>query len=214
MKFEFIGGQVALDFVNTASRRESGPLMDRLETYADLVEWGEAAKALPDCVPEDLLKAAAEHPEDAARTLHEARELRESLYRIFRAFAASTDAPSAPTDDMARLNAIFRRANAHRTLYCSNAISNIVGAPTFDWKWDQSGAELDRVYWPVALAAADLLTAGDSRRIKECGGANCNWLFLDHSKNCSRRWCTMEDCGSKVKAKRHYHRQKESHVSG
>lgn len=208
MKFEFIGGQAALDFVNTASRRDTGQIKDRLESYSDLVAWATAAHALPDCVPADLEKAAAEHPAAAARTLEEARELRESLYRIFRAFAAGAGAPSAPAGDMARLNDMFRRANAHRTLCCNTP--NTVGAPTFDWKWDQSGAELDRVLWPVVLAAADLLTAGDPQRIKECGGEHCNWLFLDQSKNRSRRWCTMQDCGNKVKARRHYHRQKES----
>ena len=212
MKFEFVGGQLALDFVNTASRRDAGPLYERLKTYTDLVEWAAAAYALPDTVPGELEKAAAAHPQAAAKTLEEARVLRESLYRIFRAFAAGPEAPAAPADDMARLNAVFRRANAHRTLCCAHP--NTVGAPTFDWKWDDGGAELDRVLWPIALASADLLTAGDWQRIKECGGDNCNWLFLDQSKNRSRRWCTMEDCGSKVKSKRHYDRQKETaHVA-
>ena len=208
MKFEFVGGQLALDFVNTASHREVGPLNERLKSYGDLVEWAAAAHALPDSVPGVLEQAAAAHPAAAAQALEEARALRESLYRIFLAFAGGPDAPAAPADDMARLNTMFRRANMHRTLCCGGP--NTVGAPTFDWKWDQSGADLDRVLWPVALASADLLTAGDWQRIKECGGNNCNWLFLDQSKNRSRRWCTMEDCGSKVKARRHYHKQKET----
>ena len=212
MKFEFVGGQLALDFVNTASRRDVGPLNERLQSYSDLVEWAALAKALPDAVPGDLEKAAAAHPAAAERTLNEARELRESLYRIFRAFAAGPEAKAAAADDMARLNAVFRRANSHRTLCCGGP--NTVGAPTFDWKWDDGGAELDRVLWPIALAAAELVTSSDPQRIKECGGDNCNWLFLDQSKNRSRRWCTMEDCGSKVKSKRHYHRQKETaHVA-
>ncbi|MBI1731233.1 MAG: ABATE domain-containing protein [Gammaproteobacteria bacterium] len=212
MKFEFIGGQPALDFVNTASRRDIGPFKERLENYGDLVDWAEEAKALPNQVPGDLRKAASQHPAAAARVLEDARTLREALYRIFRAFAATTNINSASAEDMALLNAVFRRANEHRTLCCSQMMiaPNTNGAPTFDWKWDEGGAELDRVLWPVALAAADLVTAGDPQRIKECGGDNCNWLFLDQSKNRSRRWCTMEDCGSKVKAKRHYHRQKQS----
>jgi predicted RNA-binding Zn ribbon-like protein len=212
MKFEFVGGQLALDFVNTASRRDVGPLKERLNSYDDLVDWAEEARALPDQVPGDLRKAAEQHPKAAARVLEDARTLREALYRIFRAFAATTNIHSASAEDMALLNSVFRRANEHRTLCCSQMklAANTHGAPTFDWKWNECGAELDRVLWPVALAAADLVTAADPQRIKECGGNNCNWLFLDQSKNRSRRWCTMEDCGSRVKAKRHYHKQKET----
>jgi predicted RNA-binding Zn ribbon-like protein len=207
MQFEFIGGQLALDFVNTASNRslpgESLELREHLNAYGDLVAWATEAHALPSCAPGDLIKAAAQHPKVASRTLEEARAFRESLYRIFTAFGAGKEAPAA---DMDRLNQLFRRANAHRTLTCNDG--NTHGAPTFDWAWDASNAELDRVLWPVALAAAELLTSGDPQRLKECGGDHCNWLFLDQSKNRSRRWCTMEDCGSKVKAKRHYHRQR------
>ena len=210
MQFEFIGGQLALDFVNTASHRpapgETEALRDRLQSYGDLVAWAAAARALPDCAPGDLEKAARQHPKIAARTLEDARAFRESLYRIFTAFAAGKDAPAAAAADMQRLNEVFRRANAHRTLSCNTPGTH--GAPTFDWAWDAASAELDRVYWPVALAAAELLTSGDPQRLKECGGDHCNWLFLDQSKNRSRRWCTMQDCGNKVKAKRHYHRQR------
>lgn len=197
--FEFLGGQLALDFVNTASAREVGPLKDRLGSYSDLVAWADQAQALPDCAPGDLTKAALQHPRIAARTLEDARALRESLYRILKAFAAGVPAPAA---DMERLNELFRRANAHRTLCCNTP--NTRGAPTFEWAWDANAAELDRVFWPVVLAAADLLTAGEPARLKECGGHDCSWLFLDQSKNRSRRWCSMQDCGNRVKAKRHY----------
>ena len=210
MQFEFIAGQLALDFVNTGSNRGpdgvTDPAHERLGAYADLVAWAAAAHALPDCAPADLVKAAAQHPKIAARTLEDARAFRDALYRIFTAFAAGKDAPAAPAEDMERLNALFRRANAHRTLCCNNP--NTHGAPTFEWAWDASSAELDRVIWPVVLAAAELLTSGDPQRLKECGGDHCSWLFLDQSKNRSRRWCTMQDCGNKVKAKRHYHRQR------
>ena len=207
MQFEFIGGQLALDFVNTASHRpapgETEELREHLGSYGDLIAWATEARALPDCAPGDLEKAARQHPKIAARTLEDARAFRESLYRIFTAFAASGSAPDA---DMARLNELFRRANAHRTLSCNDNKTH--GAPTFDWAWDASSAELERVIWPVVLAAAELLTSGDPQRLKECGGDHCNWLFVDQSKNRSRRWCTMQDCGNKVKARRHYHRQR------
>jgi predicted RNA-binding Zn ribbon-like protein len=56
----------------------------------------------------------------------------------------------------------------------------------------------------AAVAAYDLLFTADLDRLGRCpteeGG--CGWLFLDHSRNRSRRWCRMADCGAEVKARR------------
>jgi predicted RNA-binding Zn ribbon-like protein len=64
--------------------------------------------------------------------------------------------------------------------------------------------------WPIVDAAADLLVRGEPERIKTCGSATCGWLFLDLSRNRSRRWCDMKDCGNRAKARRHYARRKET----
>jgi predicted RNA-binding Zn ribbon-like protein len=66
------------------------------------------------------------------------------------------------------------------------------------------------VLWPVVLAAADLLTSGDRARIHECAGPGCGWLFLDTSRNRRRRWCTMQGCGNRAKARRFYERARDS----
>ena len=61
--------------------------------------------------------------------------------------------------------------------------------------------------WPVAWSAAELLAQGPLERIRECPGQDtCGWLFLDLSKNASRRWCDMRVCGNRAKARRHYER--------
>jgi predicted RNA-binding Zn ribbon-like protein len=63
------------------------------------------------------------------------------------------------------------------------------------------------VLWPVSWSAAELLTHGPLDRIRECPGqGNCGWLFLDVSKNASRRWCDMRVCGNRAKARRHHAR--------
>ncbi|HYR09186.1 MAG TPA: CGNR zinc finger domain-containing protein, partial [Longimicrobium sp.] len=77
----------------------------------------------------------------------------------------------------------------------------------FAWGWEE-GAELDRVLWPVVRDAAELLVSGDLRRVGKCCGDNCDWLYLDTSRNRSRRWCDMQSCGNRAKARRHYHRAK------
>ncbi len=46
-------------------------------------------------------------------------------------------------------------------------------------------------------------------RVRRCGGANCDWLFMHNSRNHSRRWCDMGSCGNRAKARRYYARHKE-----
>ncbi|MGH7124521.1 MAG: CGNR zinc finger domain-containing protein, partial [Stellaceae bacterium] len=77
----------------------------------------------------------------------------------------------------------------------------------FTWAWDDEPA-LDRMLWPIVRSATQLLTAAELSRVKQCAGRGCSWLFLDTSKNGSRRWCEMEVCGSRSKARAYYARRK------
>ena len=85
-------------------------------------------------------------------------------------------------------------------------------ADSFTWEWTGDEAALDRMLWPVVGSAADLLTSEDLDRVGECQGDGCGWLFIDMSRNHSRRWCDMGDCGNRAKARRHYRRKKASLV--
>ena len=58
----------------------------------------------------------------------------------------------------------------------------------------------------AALDAARLLTSPERERVRECGDALCGWLFVDSSRNLSRRWCNMQGCGNRNKARRFYRR--------
>ena len=68
------------------------------------------------------------------------------------------------------------------------------------------GPPLDRALWAIAWSAAGLLTDGEVGRVKQCAGPGCGWVFFDESGR--RRWCAMEDCGNRAKARRHYARAK------
>ena len=57
-----------------------------------------------------------------------------------------------------------------------------------------------------------LLSSGNLRRLRIC--PNCNWLFLDRSRNSSRLWCDMAVCGNRQKAKRHYLRHRAPERGG
>jgi len=76
------------------------------------------------------------------------------------------------------------------------------------WLWAEGGKALDCVLWPIARSAADLLTEGPLGAIRRCEGKGCGWLFLDTSRNRTRRWCDMRICGNRAKARRHHERMK------
>jgi predicted RNA-binding Zn ribbon-like protein len=69
------------------------------------------------------------------------------------------------------------------------------------WIEQSADALLARVAW----SAVTLLRTGPLDRVREC--PSCGWLFLDTSRNGRRRWCSMDTCGSRDKARRYYQRR-------
>jgi len=183
---DLVGGDVALDFVNTASGRSDGPLREKLRTYGDLVTWAERVGIVDARLAARLRSSAADSPRKAEAVLERARALRESVYRVF------VDGDTRP-EDMALLSKEAGLAAAVRLL--------VPEPDGFGYAWPETD-DAERVLWPVAAAVADLLTSPDSQRVKECAADNCNWLFLDMSRNRSRRWCDMKVCGNRAKARR------------
>ncbi len=194
--FEFSGGHLCLDFANTLTDRETRP-QEQLNGYRDLVAWGQQAGIVPPEEGQALLVAAGRRSTEAAGVLREARVLREAIYRVFAAIAAG-DRPGEA--DLAVLNAALARALAHARI--------VRTAEGFVWGWAAEAEALDRPLWPVARSAAELLVSGELAAVRECASASCNWLFMDFSRNQSRRWCDMKSCGNREKARRHYERKK------
>jgi predicted RNA-binding Zn ribbon-like protein len=83
----------------------------------------------------------------------------------------------------------------------------VAGREAYVFAWPESD-RLEQLIWPVALSAAELLTSEERPRVKECAADDCNWLFLDMSRNRSRRWCDMKVCGNRAKARRFSERHK------
>lgn len=190
---ELAGGHLALDFANTAGVHGPEPESEWLTGYADLVWWSLRAAAIAEDEAESLLAMGDDRREDAAAVFRRAIALRETMYRVFSPICHGA---CADENDLAVLNAELQRAMPHLRV--------VREGEAYAWSWE--GDELDRVLWPVARAAAELLTSGDLARIGECQGDRCEWLYLDTSRNRSRRWCVMSDCGNRAKARRHYHR--------
>jgi predicted RNA-binding Zn ribbon-like protein len=196
-------GRLCLGFVNTFHPRYGRHIHDALAGYADLVAWNRSVGMLIEEQEQDLLRAADAHPGEALGVFERAVTWRETIYRVFSAVAAG----SAPQgEDLVILHAAFVEAMARASLSSASR--------EFSWEWragEESGRgeELTLLFWPVALSTIELLTsAKEWGRIKECPG--CGWLFLDSSKTGNRRWCSMDECGSRAKMRRQYARKRAS----
>jgi predicted RNA-binding Zn ribbon-like protein len=199
---DLVGGALCLDFVNTGSSRREGPFRERLQDYEDVLVWSRRVGLLEQPEFTALQEEAARRPAAAARVLERARTLREAIYRMF---SARSQRKAPRGEDVDELNSALSDAGRLRR------IKRV--ADDWVWSWDYGEEALAWPLWPVAQSAAELLTEADPARIKECGSANCNWLFYDVSKNRSRRWCDMKDCGNRAKQRRHRSRTSGSRNS-
>jgi predicted RNA-binding Zn ribbon-like protein len=197
IEFDFDSGKLCLDFTNTADWHASPTPDERLNSYHDLLLWGRAANVLDESELQRLEEATRTNPDDVKKVFERAIELREVLYRIFSSVAQQETPEQA---DLDLFNVALQEALAHLRL---------TGATDgFKLNWDNAGKALDRMLWPVVQSAVDLLSSDDLSRVGECADdRGCGYLFYDTSRNHSRRWCSMESCGNRAKAMRHYERQ-------
>jgi predicted RNA-binding Zn ribbon-like protein len=180
-----VGGHLALDFANTVDD-PGGP--------ADFDHLGDVERALAWARHYGVLdQSSLQHADPAAQAdLRRLHQLRETVQSGFTAVAHGEPFPASVWRELRQAVA---DAIAHADLA---AVPDRV-----ELCWPGGG--LDGVGDAVAQAAYTLLTGGQLTRIKRC--AECHWLFLDQSKNGSRRWCSMEDCGTSTKMRRYVARR-------
>jgi predicted RNA-binding Zn ribbon-like protein len=205
--FELTAGARCLDFVNTlGNRRGPKPLEEHLAAYADLVDFAFQAGDLTADAAAALRAAGAGRPDEAGRVLDRAVALREALYRIFDPLARSG---GADADGLAGLNAELRRALGHARIERRDE--------GYALAWEPPGSgppELDTPLWPVARSAMELLLEADLSRLGECDSDTCGFLFLDTTRNKSRRWCDTRVCGNRARVRAHRHRRAGSGRAG
>jgi predicted RNA-binding Zn ribbon-like protein len=195
-----LGGAQCLDFVNSIETRAGHAPEDFLTSYPDLVRWGQHAGLISDATATELIARAAADEPAAQETLLQALGLRAALHRLFIAVATRLDPDPV---DLEQLQRVYVDALSGATL--------VPEGERLTWDWRPIEQRLDQLLWPVARSAVELLTTGDPRRIKVCENPyGCGWLFYDGSKNGSRRWCSMEGCGSQVKMRRQYAKRRVS----
>ncbi len=186
-----VGGDVALDFANT---EDGDPPEECLCGYGDLVAWSVWVGLLSGGEGERLAAEAEGRPGEADEAYRDALTLRGALQGVFRA-VAEDEAPALR--DLETLRLYEREALTRAGL--------VREGRSFRWEWEDP-RDLSGMLWPVAHAAAGLLTSGNLDRLKLCAG--CYWVFLDASRNRSRRWCTMEVCGTDEKKRRYVEKRR------
>jgi predicted RNA-binding Zn ribbon-like protein len=191
--FELVAGHVALDLVNTLDNRfsENGP-DELLASYDDLLRFASQSGLLTGSQAKKLKSL------DASEALRQAIELREALAAIA---YAQLDGKVLSAPALATLENYFKQASLHRHLIADHR------RPV--WRWLGLDSQADAPVWLLAQAAEDFLLSEVSLKLRCCASASCRWLFLDTSKNCTRRWCDMKVCGNRMKARRFYARKAE-----
>jgi predicted RNA-binding Zn ribbon-like protein len=202
-RFKLRGGVACLDFVNTVGSRLADHPSEYLRSYEDLLDWSRQAGLLAPEETEDLSRQAALDPEGTQETLSRALALREAIHRVISSAIAGE---SQDESDMSALNRELSISLSHLRVMPADG--------AYGWGWDRSGdnggPRLDSPLWPVAQSAAELLTSPKLSRVKLCAGEGCGWVFLDESRNNSRRWCDSRDCGNRERVRRHLARKRAS----
>ena len=193
-QFELTGGALCFDFANTVdSRCAPKQRVDNLTGYAALASWASQSGVVSERKANDLARAAEKQSDAAGKVFRKAVELRQTIYRVFSAIAGCG---RPPEPDLLLLGSYAQEAFSHMRLAAKGN--------GFEWTLDQpSHDSLMTLLWPIVKSAVELLVSGDLARVRECAANNCGWLFMDRSRNQSRRWCDMKICGNREKVRRH-----------
>jgi predicted RNA-binding Zn ribbon-like protein len=188
-----VGGNLALDFVNTCAGPRHGPAdTEWLSSYEDFAAWSRhAGVGHPSAAPSETAPRPA-----AIAAFARVQACRDDMYEIFLALG---DDSAPPDPALRRLHLAYVEALAQGQL--------VGGTEGYAWTWNPGSGPLAPL-WPIVAAAVELLTHGTADHIKPCRA--CRFLFIDRSKNGSRRWCSMDDCGKAAKIARYLRRRSDA----
>jgi predicted RNA-binding Zn ribbon-like protein len=196
LNLDLKSGHPALEFTNTVSNHASEHPGEALFKYEDLLAWAKRVGWLPGKQVEELTHKAVSHPKEAMVVFVKSLELREAIYRIF---VAQTKDKSPTEDDLATLNAVLAQLTSGAQV--------VHQASGFEWQWNFDETALEAPLRMIALSAVNLMTSEHLQWVGQCADEDgCGWLFVDTSKNHSRRWCDINDCGNRAKQRRYQKR--------
>lgn len=189
--YQLVGGHPALDLVNTLDWRfREGDTEELLTTYSDVLSFAEQSELLTAAEARRLERATG--TESGRKTaLLAVRALREALAEVL---YARLDGRKPADMSVRTLDRLFKSAQGSRTLRWSG--------DGMRWEWPAANADLDLALLKLAQSAEELVTGEQIESVRDCAKPDCRWLFLDTSKNHTRRWCDMKLCGNRMKARR------------
>lgn len=188
--FELVGGHPALDLVNTLDWRfRDGQPEELITDFADVIRFVVQCESITGAEGRCLLRSTGTNK--AVHLLAKTRELREAAAQVL---YASVDHSGPPLEAVRALEGCFKDAEAHLKLSWSEN--------RLQWAFPAVSPAPELPLWILSLKVAQLTTSGDMGLVRACSDPHCRWLFLDTSKNHSRRWCDMKICGNRMKARR------------
>ena len=197
LPFKYVGGDPAIDLVNTVDWTPRGLVDERLTDYDRLTRWADGAGVITSRLAAQLRTLAAEHPRVAERAHRDVLDLRWQLRQLFEAVTQGETLAGLPA--LGQLNETLADAQSRLELAVPSRAAR--GESALRWSWREADERLDAILWPVGRAAAELLVSDEASRIRECGGEDCGWMYVDRSRNGLRRWCQMEVCGTREKSR-------------
>ncbi len=198
--FQLIAGHPLLDLVNTLEGRYRQPgtisgsstqsaSQELLNSYEDILLFVEQAGFMTARQTRQLQRATGGN--SGSRVLTACIELREAAADVFYAGLDGHKPSAIPLKTLARF---FKSALGPQELTWKDM--------RLEWDWPELEAWTDLPLWLLSLSAASLMISEDMKQVRACENPECRLLFLDASKNHTRRWCDMRLCGNRMKARR------------
>lgn len=190
-QFDFIGGALCLDFLNTLHSVGAEDPGEELGVPEDLFRWAWQAGVLTESDWARVRKQCSRHPDYGRAILIEAKTLRASLRSMLeRALPKRGVTPH----DIELLNGLLSEFPATARIERHSG--------RWQTRWYSESDNVRKIFYEVLRSAAELISRGQLSGVRECASPTCTWMFVDTSKNHTRRWCDMRVCGNREKIRR------------
>jgi predicted RNA-binding Zn ribbon-like protein len=188
--FQLVGAHPALDLVNTLDWRfrSTGP-EELLSNYDDLLRFVVQSELLEARQVREITRHSGKS--ETAQALQQCHALREAAADLLYAAVEGRKPPDAA---LVLLDTMFKQSHTHQDLSWDQF--------RLRWRWPSDITDAGLPVWMLSRCVEQLLVSEDMHRLRVCENPDCRWLFLDTSKNHTRRWCDMKVCGNRMKARR------------